>query len=72
MTSRKAENSTASEELSAEVPLQVTVPPRIKQLIDLLAVNSGKTKRALVLEGLRTMGLAITDEEVAGRRGTKR
>ena len=51
-----------------EVPLQVTVPPRIKRELDILAAGSGRTKRSMVLEALRAVGVNATDAEIAGRR----
>ena len=52
-----------------EVPLQVTVPRRIKHELDVRAAQTGRTKRTIVLEALRSVGFDMTDEEVAGRRG---
>ena len=51
-----------------EVPLQITVPPRIKRELDLLAATAGRTKRSIVLEALRAVGVTATDAEIAGRR----
>lgn len=56
-------------ELADEVPLQVTVPRRIKHELDVSAAQTGRTKRTIVLEALRSVGFDMTDEEVAGRRG---
>lgn len=56
---------------SAEVPLQITIPPKVKRSLDLKSVETGRTRRALVLEGLRGVGIDITDDDIAGRRGTK-
>ncbi|KSV71961.1 hypothetical protein N182_29830 [Sinorhizobium sp. GL2] len=55
-----------------EVPLQVTIPKRVKRALDLKSVESGDTRRALVLRGLREVGVAVTDDDIAGRRGTKK
>ena len=55
----------------SEVPLQVTVPRRIKHDLDLASVKTGRTRRALVLEALRGIGVTVTDEDIAGRRGSK-
>ena len=52
-----------------EVPLQVTVPRRIKRELDVRAAQTGQTKRTIILEALRAAGFDMTDEEVAGRRG---
>ena len=51
-----------------EVPLQVTVPPRVKRELDLIAAAAGRTKRSIVLEALRAVGVTTTDAEIAGRR----
>jgi hypothetical protein len=56
----------------AEVPLQITVPPKVKRAIDLKSVETGRTRRALVLEALRGAGVDITDDDIAGRRGGKK
>ena len=54
---------------TGEVPLQVTVPRRVKHELDVRAAQTGRTKRTIVLEALRSVGFDMTDEEVAGRRG---
>ncbi len=56
----------------AEVPLQITVPPKVKLAIDLKSVETGRTRRALVLEALRSVGVEISDADIAGRRGAKK
>jgi hypothetical protein len=58
-------------ERPSEVPLQITVPRRVKQALALKAAETGRTRRQLVLEGLREVGVEISDEEIAGRRGKK-
>lgn len=55
-----------------EVPLQVTVPKSVKRSLDLKSVETGRTRRALVLEALRGVGVAVTDDDIAGRRGAKK
>lgn len=55
-----------------EVPLQVTIPRHVKRALDLKSVDTGRTRRALVLEALREIGVPVTDDDIAGRRGTKR
>ncbi|TAM83236.1 MAG: hypothetical protein EPN41_14345 [Candidimonas sp.] len=54
-----------------EVPLQITVPKHVKRAIDLKSVETGRTRRALVLEALREVGVPVTDGDIAGRRGAK-
>ena len=61
--------SAQRDEAVDEVPLQVTVPRRVKQELDVRAAQTGRTKRTIVLEALRTAGFKMTDDEVAGRRG---
>ncbi|MER8395742.1 hypothetical protein [Mesorhizobium sp. M0959] len=56
---------------NAEVPLQITIPPKVKRALDLKSVETGRTRRALVLEGLRSVGVDVTDDDIAGRRGAK-
>ncbi len=55
-----------------EVPLQVTIPKRVKRALDLKSVETGRTRRALVLEALRAVGVTVSDDDVAGRRGAKK
>jgi hypothetical protein len=55
-----------------EVPLQVTIPKRVKRALDLKSVETGRTRRALVLEALRGAGVAVSDDDIAGRRGAKK
>ncbi len=57
---------------SVEVPLQVTVPPKVKHALDLKAAETGKTKRTLVLEALRTIGIDVEEQDIARRRGARR
>lgn len=57
--------------IAAEVPLQVTIPLHVKKSLDVKAVLSGRTRRALVLEGLKSIGVEVSKEEIAGRRGSQ-
>jgi hypothetical protein len=54
------------------VPLQVTIPKRVKRALDIRSVETGRTRRALVLEALRGVGIPVSDEDIAGRRGAKK
>ena len=67
------DHATASRFTSVEqeVPLQITVPPRVKRTLDLQAVESGRTRRALVLQALQKSGISATNEDIAGRRGSR-
>lgn len=51
-----------------EVPLQVMVPASVRRQVTLLAAHDGQTVRAVVLKGLRAVGIAIADAEVEDRR----
>lgn len=62
----------SAEGVEPEVPLQITVPKSVKRALDLKSVETGRTRRALVLEALRGVGVAVTDDDIAGRRGTKK
>lgn len=65
-------SNTKGSDAQAEVPLQITVPPKVKRAIDLKSVETGRTRRALVLEALRDAGIEITNADIAGRRGDKK
>jgi hypothetical protein len=69
----RARRKTSAEAIKnePEVPLQITIPPRVKRALELKAVETGRTRRALVLEALRQVGVTVTDEDIVGRRGQK-
>lgn len=68
--SDKAQSAKSHDE--PEVPLQITVPKRVKHALDLKSVETGRTRRALVLEALREVGVSVTEDDIAGRRGAKK
>lgn len=72
MSTRAGKAQSVKPDGEPEVPLQVTVPKRVKRALDLKSVETGRTRRALVLEALREVGVSVTDDEIAGRRGTKK
>ena len=72
VTTRPGKTQNAKPDDEPEVPLQVTVPKRVKRALDLKSVETGRTRRALVLEALREVGVSVTDDEIAGRRGVKK
>lgn len=72
VSTRAGKAQSAKPNSEPEVPLQVTVPKRVKRALDLKSVETGRTRRALVLEALREVGVSVTDDEIAGRRGTKK
>jgi hypothetical protein len=63
--------ATASTEL--EVPLQVLVPARIREELGIMmARERGASLRSLILRGIRSLGIEVTDEEIKGKRGRRR
>jgi hypothetical protein len=55
-----------------EVPLQVLIPMRVRIELDRMHAETRKPLRRLVLESLRAIGLDVTDEDLAGKRGQKK
>lgn len=72
MSTRPGKVRSAKTHDEPEVPLQVTVPRHVKHALDLKSVETGRTRRALVLEALREVGVSVTDDDIAGRRGAKK
>ena len=58
--------------MEPEVPHQLTVPPYVKSTFDLKSAEFGHTRSAIMLEDQRKVGVVVTDEDIAGRRGPKR
>jgi hypothetical protein len=59
-------------EFEPEVPLQVLVPRHVRVQLDRMHAETRKPLRALTLEALRAIGLTVTDEDIAGKRGRKK
>jgi len=55
-----------------EVPLQVLVPRHVRIQLDRMHAETRKPLRALTLEALRGIGIEVTDEDIAGKRGRKK
>jgi hypothetical protein len=55
-----------------EVPLQVLVPRHIRVQLDRMHAETRKPLRALTLEALRAIGIEVSDEDIAGKRGKKK
>src|ERR1700679_1052549 len=55
-----------------EVPLQVLVPRHVRIQLDRMHAETRKPLRALTLEALRAIGITMTDEDIAGKRGRKK
>ena len=56
----------------AEVPLQVLVPKHIRTQLGVIAAKEGRSLRAVVLTAIRSLGIAVTDEEIRDKRGRRR
>jgi hypothetical protein len=55
-----------------EVPLQVLVPRHVRIQLDRMHAETRKPLRALTLEALRAIGIEVSDEDIAGKRGRKK
>jgi hypothetical protein len=57
--------------IESEVPLQVLVPRHIRKQLAVKAAQEGHSLRALVLTGIRSLGIEVTDEEIRDKRGRR-
>ena len=55
-----------------EVPLQVLIPEHVRKQLDRMRADTRKSIRQVTLEALRGIGLEISDEDIAGKRGRKK
>lgn len=61
------------EELSPkEVPLQIMVPKSVRRQVALLCADRGENIRTMVLRGLRSVGIQVSESELTDRRGRRR
>jgi hypothetical protein len=60
----------AKEEL--EVPLQVLVPAHIREALGIMVAKERVSLRSLILRGVRSLGIEVTEEEIRGKRGRRR
>jgi hypothetical protein len=51
--------------------LQVRIPAHIRKALDHLSVDSGDSLRTLVLRGIKSLGIEVTDDELRDRRGRR-
>lgn len=51
-----------------EVPLQVTVPRRIRQQLMVMAAEQDCSVRALVLKAVRSLGVEVAEDELRDKR----
>jgi hypothetical protein len=49
-----------------EVPLHVLVPAHVRKQVDILGAQQGESLRTLVLRGLRSLGIEVSDDEIKG------
>ena len=54
-----------------EVPLQVLIPKHIRTQLAVKAAQQGHSLRALVLTGIRSLGITVSDEEIRDKRGRR-
>jgi hypothetical protein len=62
-----------SEALGAkEVPMQIMVPESVRRQVALLCADRGENIRTMVLRGLRSVGIRVSESELTDRRGRRR
>ena len=54
-----------------EVPLQITIPKRVRRQLDRLAFESEETLRAVILRAVRSFGVEVSDDDLKDRRGRR-
>jgi hypothetical protein len=69
--SRQAPRSPERRAEDREVPLQVTIPRRIRRELDRLCFENEETLRAVILRAVRSLGVEVSDEELKDRRGRR-
>ena len=55
-----------------EVPLQVLVPAHIREELGIMVAKERTSLRSLILRGVRSLGIEVTEEEIKGKRGRRR
>jgi len=54
-----------------EVPLQITIPRRVRRQLDRLAFEREETLRAVILRAVRSLGVEVSDDDLKDRRGRR-
>jgi hypothetical protein len=54
-----------------EVPLQITIPRRVRRQLDRLAFEHEETLRAVILRAVRSLGVEVSDDDLKDRRGRR-
>ena len=57
--------------IEPEVPLQVLIPANIRKQLALKAAGEGQSLRSLMLRAIRSLGIEVTDADIAGKRGRR-
>ena len=55
----------------SEVPLQVLIPGHVRKQLAVMAAQQGESLRALTLRAIRSLGIAVTDADIKGKRGRR-
>lgn len=71
-TARRARAATGVGPSLEEVPLQVMVPKSVRRQVALLCADRGENIRTVVLRGLRSVGIQVSESELTDRRGRRR
>jgi hypothetical protein len=72
MENGRALRSPASGPSVKEVPLQIMVPESVRRQVAMLCADRGENIRTMVLRGLRSVGIQVSDSELTDRRGRRR
>lgn len=59
-------------EAEPEVPLQVLIPAHIREELEIIVAKERVSLRSLILRGVRSLGIEVTEEEIKGKRGRRR
>ena len=59
-------------EAEREVAIQVMVPPAVHKQVALMSVQHGESMRAVVLRGLKAIGVDVPEDHLVDRRSRKR
>jgi hypothetical protein len=57
--------------IEPEVPLQVLIPKKVRKELALKAAEEGQSLRALILRAIRSLGIAVTEDDIRGKRGRR-
>jgi hypothetical protein len=63
--------SEPAQEDEPEEPFQVMLPKHVRIQLDRMRAETRKSLRILALEALRGIGIEVSDEDIAGKRGRK-